>query len=320
MRVLVTGATGFVGVHLCRALEAAGHAVTAAARRDVADEVSAAARWVNVGDLGPETDWRPALVGVDAVMHIAARTHVLKETATDADAAYRRVNVDATERLVAQAATAGVKRFVYLSSVKASGENSVPGTPLTDSDPPRPEDAYGRTKLAAEQLILRAAEAAGMNAAVLRPPLIYGPGIKGNLLTLFNAIDKGVPLPLGSVANKRSLVYVGNLVDVMIKMLATDAVAGRTYFITDGEDVSTPELVRRIAEALGRPARLLPMPTALLFLAGRLCGRTPTMQRIAGSLQIDDSPLRQTMDWSPPVTMKEGLEQTAAWFKSRGIE
>ncbi len=318
MRVLVTGASGFVGGHLCQALIDTGHEVTAALRRGPIDDLPPEVLQVNVGDMGAQTEWRDALNGVEGVMHLAARTHVMDETATDAEALYRQINVDATARLAEQAAGAGVKRFVYLSSVKAGAENSAPGKPLTVDDPPVPEDAYGRTKRDGEAALWRATEASAMEGVVIRPPLVYGPGAKGNLITLFKAVNLGLPMPLGSVGNLRSVVYVGNLVDAMLTALQAPAAAGRSFYVCDGDDVSSTELIRRIGTALNRPARLIPFPTTLLFLAGRLTGKTEVMTRIAGSLQIDGAAIRQALDWSPPFSMKEGLEQTAAWYKSRG--
>ena len=317
MHVMVTGASGCVGGHLCRGLIGAGHRVTAVTRRDGVDSLPAAVTEINVGDIGADTDWRAALAGIDAVIHTAARTHVLSENGADAEDLYRRLNVDGTRRLAEAAAEAGTGRFLFLSSIKAGGENTVPGQPLKADDPAAPEDAYGRTKRDAEAVLRQIAERTDMSAVALRPPLIYGAGIKGNLLTLFKAVDKGLPLPLGTVQNKRSLVYVGNLVDVMIRLLDAPAGDFEIFHVTDGEDVSTPVLIERIASALGRPARLFAFPESLLVAAARLTGRTATVRRIAGSLQVDDRTLRRALNWHPPHTMKEGWEQTAAWYKSR---
>lgn len=316
MKVLVTGATGFVGGHMCRRLLAAGHEVIAATRRDGALGLADGARAVNLGDLAAPVGLADCLAGVDAVVHLAARTHVMNERASDAEAAYRRINVEATAELLARAQDVGVSTFLYLSSVKAAGEVSTDG-PLTIADRPAPQEAYGHTKLEAEGLVNAAADRFPGGAVIVRPPLIYGPGLKGNLLTLFKAVDRGVPLPLASVANRRSVVFVGNLVDAMVALLAAPAPGARTYFATDGEDVSTPELIRRIAAALDRPARLLPFPVALLRAAGHVTGRSEMIARLTGSLQVDGEPLRRDLGGPAPHPMKEGLEQTAAWYKSR---
>lgn len=318
MRVLVTGASGFIGSHLCRALMDAGHEVTAALRREFVGGLPHGVLPITVGEVGPDTDWGAAFDGVECIAHTVARTHVLNDTAPDAENLYRLVNVDGMTHLASQAAAVGVRRFLLLSSIKVCGESSPPGRPLGPADPMAPEDAYGRSKRDAELALWRIAESSGMTATVLRPPLVYGPGLKGNLLRLFKAIDKGAPLPLRSVRNKRSLVYVGNLVDAMVRLLDAESLAGQTFHVCDGDDASTRELIERIAVALGKPARLAPVPTGLLFLAGRLTGRTEMVKRITGSLQINGEAFKQAVGWAPPFTMKEGLALTAAWYKSQG--
>lgn len=305
---LVTGAGGFIGSALVKALD--GHPVRRALRTPSA---TAQADDFVCGDIGPDTDWQPALRDVDCVVHLAARTHVLQENMADPLAAYRCVNVDGTRRLAEQAVAAGVQRFVFLSSIKVNGE-STSSRPFSTDDTPAPEDAYGISKLEAENALREIADRSGMEWVILRPPLVYGPGVKGNFLQLLKAVAKGVPLPLASIDNRRSLVYVGNLVDAIIACIREPAAAGRTFLVSDGEDLSTPELIRRLATALGRRPRLLPCPPALLALAARLCGREAAFRRLSGSLAVDISALQQTLHWQPRYSTNQGFSATVQWY------
>ncbi len=308
--VLVTGANGFVGNALCEALIASARRVRRAvrvARPGLSDAVA-------TGDIGPDTDWRPALEGVGSVVHLAARTHVLHETAADAQAEYRRINVEGTRRLAQMAAQAGVRRLVFMSSIKVNGEATE--RPFTERDVPRPEDAYGRSKWETEQALAQVTAETGLEVAVLRPPLVYGPGVKGNFLRLMDVVARGTPLPLGSIENRRSLVYVGNLVDAIVKALDAPGAAGRTYLVSDGEDVSTPDLVRALAQALGVRPRLLPCPPALLQFGAALAGKRAELARLTGSLQVDSAALRRELDWRPRCTLAQGLAETARWYYS----
>lgn len=298
-RVLVTGANGFVGSHLCLALTAAGHQVIAATR-------------AAVGDVGPDTDWRAMLDGVDTIIHLAARAHVMSDTAADPEAAYMRINQGGTVALAAQAADAGVRRLVFLSSVKVNGERTT-AAPFSETDTPAPEDAYGRSKLAAETALFEIAAGSALTATVIRSPLVYGPGVKGNFLKL---LGLRLPLPLSSINNARSLIYVGNLVSALIAAMRPPA-AGQVYLVDDGVAVSVAQLIRQIGDALGRPARLVPMPVALLKLAGRLAGKQETIARLTDSLVIDSAKIRRDLGWLPPYNMGQGLAATARWFKSR---
>jgi len=319
MRVLVTGATGFVGRRLCGALASRGHQVTGAVRRPAESDLPAGVLPVQVGDMGPGTPWDEALSGIEGIVHLAARAHVMRDTAADPEAEYRRVNVEATRCLAERAMAAGVRRFVFMSTVKVNGERTE-DRPFQPADPPAPEDAYGRTKRDAEAAVWTTLGDSATEAVVVRSPLVYGPGVKGNFLTLLKAVHGGMLLPFGAIDNRRSMVFVDNLADALIAALEQPAAAGETFYVRDDEDVSTTELIRRMAGALERPARLLPVPAALLRLAGRLTGKHDMARRITGSLQVDDSATRKTLRWSPPHTMKEGLEQTAAWYKSRNGE
>ena len=310
--ILVTGANGFVGRVLCDALAGSGRAVRKAVRAVAAGDANAIA----VGDIGPATDWRAALEGVGAVVHLAARTHVLREAAPDPLAAYLRVNAGGTESLARSAAARGVRRLVFLSSVKVNGERTREH-PCTEDEPPRPEDAYGASKWTAEQALARVAAETGLEAVVLRAPLVYGPGVKGNFLRLMQLVARGVPLPLGAVANRRSLIHAGNLAHAIVTALDAPRAAGRTYLVSDGEDVSTPELVRMLARALGVKPRLLPVPLAALGIAAALAGKRAELARLTGSLQVDSSRIRTELAWRPPFTLAQGLGLTARWYHSR---
>jgi len=310
--VLVTGANGFIGQALCEVLAASGRAVRKAVRIAVPGLSDAVA----VGDIGPDTDWRAVLHGMHSVVHLAARTHVLRENAADPLAEFRRINVGGTERLARSAAAQGVRRFVFLSSVKVNGESTTARS-LTEDDAPRPEDAYGTSKLEAEQALSRIAAETGIEMVVLRPPLVYGPGVKGNFLRLMRLVARGTPLPLGTVNNRRSFIYTGNLAGAIVKALDAPQAAGRTYFVSDGEDVSTPDLVRGLARALGVKPRLLSLPLAALGLAATLAGKRAEFARLTGSLQVDGSRIRRELDWEPRYSLTQGLTETARWYWGR---
>jgi len=310
--VLVTGANGFIGRALCDVLVASGRRVRKAVRMPVPGLEDTVA----VGDIGPDTDWRTALERVSGVVHLAARTHVLRETSTDPLAEFRKINVSGTERLARSAAAGGVRRLVFVSSVKVNGERTEE-RPFTEGGAPRPEDAYGVSKWEAEQALSRIAAETGLEVVVLRPPLVYGPGVKGNFLRLMNLVARGVPLPLGAVDNRRSFIYTGNLAGAIVQALDAPQAAGRTYLASDGEDVSTPDLVRGLARALGVKPLLPSFPLAALGLAATLAGRRAEFARLTGSLQVDSSRIRRELDWRPPFTLAQGLELTAKWYRGR---
>ncbi len=301
-RVVVTGATGFIGRALCPRLAAAGHEVSAITRRVIPE-------------IGPDTDWSAALAGAEAVVHLAARVHVSAERAADPLAAPRRVNTLGTRRLAEAAAAAGVRRLVFASTIKVNGEKTG-AEPFRATDAAAPRDPYAISKWEAEQALFQVAGESAMEAVVLRPPLVYGPGVKGNFLSLLRLCAKAPPLPLALVANRRSLIHVGNLADAILRCLTHPAAGGRTFLVSDGEALSTPELVRRAAAALGRPARLFPVPPPLLRLAGRLTGTSSTVERLLDSLVVDDREMRRELDWKPPFSMSRGLQETATWFTS----
>lgn len=312
-RILITGATGFVGRTLCAALRQGDHLLTGTTR-DAALRAGPGNIPLNViGDIGPDTDWSRALAGAEIVIHLAARTHVMKEDARDPLAEYRRINRDGTRHLAASAAAAGVKRLIFLSSIKVNGERT-DAEPFRESAPPQPEDGYGISKWEAEQALTETAASSELETVIIRPPLIYGPGVKGNLLSLLRACAAGRTLPLGAIANRRSLISVQNLCDAITRCIDHPDAVGKTFLIRDGEDLSTPALFQRTANALGTRVRLLSVSPKLLRLAGKLAGRAGAIGRLTESLTVDDSLIRETLGWAPPFTVDRGLATMAAWF------
>lgn len=316
MNFLVTGATGFVGRSLCRHLLTVGYSIKGTILDS--EDPSVLIRGVTpvtVHPLGSDTSWQDALEGIDTVVHLAARVHMMDDPSTDPLAEFRRVNVDGTKRLAADAAKRGVKRLVFISSIKVNGEET--GRPYTADSLPSPADPYGISKWEAEQALRQIEIETGLEVVVIRPTLVYGPGVKANFLNMMSIIRRGIPLPLASVNNRRSLIYIGNLVDALTVCASHPRAAGQTFLVSDGEDVSTPELIRRTATALGVPARLLPLPTVLIRLMGTLSGKSRAVNRLTGSLTVDSSRIRNELGWKPPFTMDEGLRETAAWFKTQ---
>jgi nucleoside-diphosphate-sugar epimerase len=309
-RTLVTGASGFIGRALCRELRATSRPCIAVLRKPSPESLC---EQVIIGDIGPDTDWLPALQGVDCVVHLAARTHVLNERSADPLAIYRQINVEATRRLAQQAAAAGVRRFVFLSSIKVNGE-STGKHPFSANDAPQPLDAYGISKREAEDVLRQTGAETGMEIVILRPPLVYGPGVKGNFLRLLQAVAQGMPLPLGSIKNQRSLIYVGNLVDAIITCMDSPTAAVKTFLVSDGEDVSTPALIRKLGAALETKPRLLPCPPALLLFGAALLGKRAAAIRLTGSLSVDSSALRQELGWKPRFSLDQGLNATGRWY------
>jgi nucleoside-diphosphate-sugar epimerase len=312
MRILLTGASGFVGRATLRAALAAGHEVRAVVREGEAP--APPAQVVRISDLASYTGWRDALGGVDAVVHLAARVHDMRDRAADSMAAFRTVNVEGTQRLASAAAEAAVGRFVFVSSVKVHGEASH-DAPLTADSPLAPSDAYGCSKAEAEDALREMESRTGVGVVVVRPPLVYGPGVGANFLTLLKAVSRGWPLPLGRVDNRRSLIYVDNLADLLLLAAVHPAAAGRAFLAADGPAVSTPELIRRIGQALDRPVKMPAVPESWLRLAGRVTGRSAAVDRLLGSLEVDDSPTRDILGWCEPVTAEDGLRRTADWFR-----
>lgn len=307
-RVLVTGASGFVGRALVHELLQRGFAVTAAVRRLVT--LPAEARVVEIMDLAAAQNWDAAFDDVRAVVHCAARVHVMRDRAHDPVAAYRGVNVDGSLALARAAAERGVQRFVFLSSIKAVGEWTAPGHPLRAADVPAPVDPYGISKFEAERALATLAAEAGLELVVLRPPLVYGPGVRANFLAMATWLARGVPLPLGGItANRRSFVALDNLLDLIVRCLRHPAAPGGTFHVSDGEDLSTTELLRRTAAAMGRPARLVPVPARWLARGAQLVGRPDLWQRLGGTLQVDIQDTLKRLGWHPPISVDEGLRR-----------
>jgi len=308
-RILVTGATGLVGNALIPLLLEAGCKVRASARRRPSTP------WAGHQDCeflahDLEADPAPLVRNIDAVIHLAARVHVMRDTSADPWAANRRINTQATLALARAAVAAGIRQFVFMSTIKVNGEATT-DHPFTEADTPQPEDAYGTSKHEAEQQLTALAAESPLGVTILRPPLVYGIGVKGNLASLARAIQRGLPLPLGAIANRRSFVYAGNLAGAVLATLARPASGARTYLVSDGEDLSTTQLIRAMATAMQRPARLIPVPPALLRLAGKLTGRSAAVERLLGSLAIDSSRIRRELGWTPRYTVSEGLAASA---------
>ncbi|EIF28164.1 nucleoside-diphosphate-sugar epimerase [Burkholderia sp. Ch1-1] len=314
-RVLVTGSNGFVGRALCRALRDSGNTVTGLVRREIQRECGVDA-WVDpsVNFAGIDAGW-PAPLQVDCVVHLAARVHVMLEDATDPEAAFQATNVEGTLRVARAAWRHGVRRFVFVSSIKAMTEADS-GRPVREDDSPAPQDPYGRSKRAAEEALIRLGGQTGLEIVIVRPPLVYGPDVRANFLSLMNAVWKGMPLPLGALRARRSLIYVDNLADALVHC-ATDARAAQQCFhLADNDALTIAELARALGRHLGRPARLLPVPESWLRLAGLLTGRTAQVDRLVGSLQLDTSRIRAVLGWQAPYSTEEGLAATARWYRS----
>jgi nucleoside-diphosphate-sugar epimerase len=295
--VLVTGADGFIGRAACAELAKRGWSVTAASRAN--------------GSL--ERGW--PMQGVEVVVHLAGIAHEL--SGQNAEETYTALNCAATEHLARAAAAAGAKRFVFMSTIKVNGEATLPGRPFRASDTPAPQDRYARSKWCAEQALAGVAAETGLEIVVLRPPLVYGPGVRANFLRLLRVVARGWPLPLGAIDNRRSLVYVGNLADVIVLAASSPGAAGKTLLVSDGADLSTPQLVREIGRALGVSPRLVPVPAGALRLAGALTGKRSEVEKLVESLTVDISETRHTLGWQPPHTPAQGLAATVQWWRAQ---
>lgn len=322
MRLLITGANGFVGSALSLALAHKQHQVLAVSRASTRssssellskNEHSAQYLLRLEADFGNKLSIEQHLTGCDVIVHCAARVHQVQETASDPLAVYRQINTEATLQLAGAAAQAGVKRFLFLSSVKVSGEFTQAGQPLS-ADETNPRDPYGVSKWEAEQGLREIAAKTGMEVVIIRPPLVYGPGVKANFLTMMKWLHRGIPLPLGAIHNRRSLVALPNLVDFIALCLTHPEAANRTFMISDQHDLSTTELLRGLGTALGRPARLLPVPQRVLEASLKMIGKSGIAQRLCGDLTVDSTPATELLGWRPPVTVKEGLQLTAEHF------
>lgn len=314
-RILVTGSDGFVGTALCHALLEKGYDVRAALRsvckqdKGVLDSASV----VVLGDIGSETEWGEALRGITTVVHLAGRAHILRETESSPLAAFRHVNTAGTERLAWASVEHGVRRFVYISSIGVNGNLTFEAA-FSEQDEPKPHSSYAVSKWEAEQVLRRIAAKSGMEVVIVRPPLVYGSGVKANFLRLLKWVDKGIPLPLARVKNHRSLVALDNLVDFLEHCVRHPRAAGETFFVSDGDDLSTPELICQIAAKMGRPARLIPFPLGLLHMGARLLGKRAVMKQLTGSLQVDIGKAERILGWRPAVSVDEGLDKVVTWY------
>jgi len=305
IKIMLTGANGLVGSALIASLayDSGFQVVTAVRKRGVGPDCFA------VGDIDGHTDFSEALAEVDVVIHAAARVHIMRDEVDDPLAEYRKVNVEGTLNLARQAVAAAVRRFVFLSSIKVNGEATDVVNPFQADDVPAPEDAYGVSKLEAEQGLMKLAAETGMEVVIIRPPLVYGPRVKGNFASMIKLVDKGIPLPFGAIHNKRSLVGIDNLIDLIIRCIDHPAAANQVFLAGDGEDFSTTELLCGVGEAMGKPARLIPVPAGMLQFGATLLGKKAMAQRLLGSLQVDISKTCELLDWKPPYTAREGLRR-----------
>jgi nucleoside-diphosphate-sugar epimerase len=309
-QVLITGANGFVGSEVCKSFIAAGFAVRGSVRKSGNDPHGI--EMIETGDIDSDIDWRTILRHIDIVIHLAARVHVMKDTVENPLTEFRRVNVGGTEKLALAAAHEGVKRFVYISSIGAMASYS--DNVLNESVEPKPDTPYGLSKLEAESVVSEIAYKMGMEYVIIRPPLVYGQRAPGNFAQLLELVGRGYPLPLKSIANRRSFIYLGNLADAIVTCACHEAAARQIYLVSDGDDVSTPELIYQLAAALGRPARLLPFPPSLIRLFGRIIGKSDMVERLLGSFVIDSTKIRRDLSWKPPFNMYQGLKQVGDWY------
>ncbi|WP_421864514.1 UDP-glucose 4-epimerase family protein [Marinobacter adhaerens] len=301
-KVCVTGGTGFVGSRLVEKLKCHGYTVVAPVRSQNSE-----ADGPVVGDIDGQTDWISVLPDVDTIIHCAGRAHIMNDNSSDPLSEFRKINVEGTLNLARQAIAAGVRRFVFLSSIKVNGELTSGGEVFRESDTPKPSDPYGISKLEAEIGLLELARHTDLEVVIVRPPLVYGPGAKGNFASMLRLVKKHIPLPLGAVRNKRSLVALDNLIDLIITCVEHPAAINQVFLVSDGDDLSTTELLRAVARAMGKSSRLLPIPADVLMIGAAVLGKKAVAQRLLGSLQVDISKARDLLDWEPPLSLEEGL-------------
>ena len=312
MKILVTGANGFIGTQLSETLAKSGHQVRNTAR-SIAPNNPITSEMITC-DLESADNLDHLTTGCDAIVHLAGRAHVMSDDPATSESLYLSANVDVTKRLAQSAARTGVKRMILMSSVKVNGESTTIDSPFTSQDTPNPQDPYGRSKTQAEQTLWDVASTSGLEGVVIRPPLVYGPGVRANFASLIGIVDRGIPLPLGSIRNKRSFVSVDNLIDCIATTLQTPNAGGQTFLVSDGQDLSTPELIRAIASSLHKSPMLIPIPTALLKLAATTAGKRNAYDRLCGSLTVDIALTKQKLSWTPPFTVQDSLQRTVDAF------
>lgn len=311
MKVLITGGSGFVGRHLADLMTGQPGVEIVLALRERRRAPPGPYTTVEIGELDKDTPWNRALADVDAIVHCAGRAHIVKESVADPLAAFRKVNVDASLALAKAALDAGVRRFIYISSIKVNGEATAECSRFSATDLPIPTDPYGISKLEAEEALRAQLAGTAMELVVIRPPLVYGPGVKANFRALMGLVQRGWPLPFGALHNRRSLVYIGNLTDLIRVSLTHPNAPGQVLLVSDGQDLSTGDLVRAMASSLNRPNRCVPVPRALLALGLHLLGRSAAIPRLLGSLRVDLEPTRALLGWTPPYSVAEGMAATA---------
>lgn len=315
--LFITGASGFIGQALTKHLIEHDDTTVRACVRSSDEALPSDVNVFQCGNISAETNWHDALIGIDCVIHTAARAHIVKETETDPLLAFRKVNVDGTLNLARQAVSTGVRRFIFISSVGVTGNRTNNNRLITEQDEPKPWNFYATSKYEAEQGLRQIAAETGMEVVIIRPPLVYGPAVKANFLTMMRWLSKSIPLPLAAVDNKRSLVALDNLIDFIMTCIEHPNAANQTFLVSDGEDLSTPELLRRTASAMGKRARLFSMPPPVLNFFAKVAGKQLTVSRLCDSLQVDISKARDLLDWQPPVSVDEALQKTAEDFLSK---
>ena len=312
MKILVTGATGFIGTQLSETLAKSGHQVRNTAR-SIAPNRSTTRELITC-DLESANSLDHLTTGCDAIVHLAGRAHVMSDNPATSESLYLSANVDVTKKLAQSAARTGVKRMILMSSVKVNGESTTIDVPFTAQDTPNPQDPYGRSKAQAEQALWNVTSASELEGVVIRPPLVYGPGVRANFASLIGIVNRGIPLPLGSIQNRRSFVSLDNLVDLISTTVQSPNAAGNTFLVSDGHDLSTPELVRSIASALDQSPKLFPFPSALLKLAATATGKRSAYDRLCGSLTVDIALTKQKLSWTPPITVQDSMQRTVDAF------
>ncbi len=310
IRILVTGANGFVGQVLCQALNKNGYFVRAAVRsNEKIAQLPEGVEYCIVGEVSLDTKWSIALEGIDVVIHLTSRVHLMQDNSSDPLLEYRKINTAGTERLARIAVQSGVSRFIFLSSVKVNGEytGDDKAASFSEANTPNPQDDYAVSKWEAEQALTKIGKESGLETVILRPPLIYGPGVKANFFSLLKIIDLGIPLPFAAIKSKRSFIYLGNLIDIILKCIISSKVSGQTFLVSDGEDVAIPQLMRKIAKSMGRDLMLISIPVGVLKFFGEISGKKSEIDRLVRSLVVDNKKIVKALDWKAPYSLDGGI-------------
>jgi nucleoside-diphosphate-sugar epimerase len=313
-KILITGATGFVGRALFENLKFKKKYLIHLSTRTNQEKLFGGEKTFNIGEIDANTDWKDALDGVDCIIHCAARAHMTEKKQADLLEAYRRINVHGTRNLAEQAVATGIKRFIFLSSVKVNGEETISSKSFKYNDISQPEDAYGISKWEAEQALLEISKQTGLEVVIIRPPLVYGEGVKGNFFRLLNLVYKQMPLPFAKINNLRSFIAIDSLIDLIICCIDHPKAGGKTFLVSDGEDLSTPDLIIKLSKLMDKSPRLFQFPELIIQLIGRLVGKSLEVKRLLGSLQVDNSYARKILGWKPVLSLDEGLKKTVCWY------